>query len=157
MEKEKKMSTLIENKRDAEDFIACNQQFFYDNFYCLAQKYFIGNFILNVCEPLTNTFENNFNQIVTQLLNQKEIKLNIDMCFLKKYQEFEVKLKSINAVMKNSKSSKSSTQKGSNFSSQSESISQNPLSDIKSVATVNLSSNKNNAHIKVLKDNSSKK
>ena len=139
MEKEKRMSTLIENKRDADDFIACNKQFFYDNYFFLAQKHFIGNFIINVCEPLTKTFENNFNQIVMQLLNQKEVRVNIDKCFYKKYQEFEEKLKKINSKMTRSNTS---TQKESKSSSnQSNSKFVNPLSDIRSVMTVNLSKN----------------
>ena len=140
IEKQQRMSTLIENKRDADDFIACNKQFFYDNFYCLAQKYFIGNFITNACEPLAKTFESNFNQIATQLLSQKEIRVNIDKCFWKKYQEFEEKLKGLNSKLPSSKDSNSnSTQKESQSSNQSSSSISNPLSGINSLKTFYLS------------------
>ena len=141
LEKEKKMSTLIENKRDADDFISCNKQFFYDNFYFLAQKYFIGNFITTVCEPLSKTFEDNFNQIVIQLLNQKEIRVNIDKCFWKKYLEFEEKLKGLNSKLPRTNTF---SQKESKSSSQTNSNSSNILSGIKSVMTVNLSKNSSN-------------
>ena len=144
-EKQQRMSTLIENKRDADDFIACNKQFFYDNFYCLAQKYFIGNFITNACEPLAKTFESNFNQIVTQVLNQKEIRVNIDRCFWKKYQEFEAKLKGLNSKLPSSKDSNSnSTQKESLSSNQSSSSISNPLSGINSLKTFYLSKENSN-------------
>ena len=150
LEKEQKMSTLIENKRDADDFIACNKQFFYDNFYYLAQKQFIGNVITTVCEPLSKTFESNFNQIAIQLLNQKEIRVNIDKCFWKKYQEFEEKLKGLNSKLPRAntysqKASNSFNQKESKSSGQSDSKSSNVLSGVKSVMTVNLSKNSSNA------------
>ena len=155
IEKEQRMSTLLENKRDADDFIACNRQFFKDNFYCLAQKHFIGNFIINACEPLTKIFEDNFNQIVSQLLNLKEIRIKIDKCFWTKYLEFEGKLKRVSSVLKNSKISNSSTQKNSS-SITSESNSHNPYSDIKSVTTVMVNSDKNKDQINLLKNNLSK-
>ena len=157
IEKEQKMSTLLENKRDADDFIACNKQFFKDNFYCLAQKHFIGNFITNACEPLSKSFEDNFNQIVSQLLNTKEIRVKIDKCFWTKYQEFEEKLKKLSSILKNSKMSNHSTQKGSSFSNTSDSNAQNPYSDIKSVTTVMLNSDKNKDQVNLLKYNLSKK
>ena len=118
-EKAQRMSTLIENKRDADDFIACNKQFFYDNFYFLAQRCFIGYFITNACEPLTKAFESNFNQIATQLLSQKEIRVNIDKCFWEKYKEFEEKLKGLNSKLPRSNtntSTSTSTQKESQSS-----------------------------------------
>lgn len=155
IEKEQRMSTLLENKRDVDDFIACNRQFFKDNFYCLAQKHFIGNFIINACEPLTKIFEDNFNQIVSQLLNLKEIRIKIDKCFWTKYLEFEGKLKRVSSVLKNSKISNSSTQKNSS-SITSESNSHNPYSDIKSVTTVMVNSDKNKDQINLLKNNLSK-
>lgn len=141
-EKAQRMSTLIENKRDADDFIACNKQFFYDNFYFLAQRCFIGYFITNACEPLTKAFESNFNQIATQLLSQKEIRVNIDKCFWKKYKEFEEKLKGLNSKLPRSNtniSTSTSTQKESQSSNLSFSNASNPLSGQKSFKTVYLS------------------
>ena len=141
-EKAQRMSTLIENKRDADDFIACNKQFFYDNFYFLAQRCFIGYFITNACEPLTKAFESNFNQIATQLLSQKEIRVNIDKCFWEKYKEFEEKLKGLNSKLPRSNtntSTSTSTQKESQSSNLSFSNASNPLSGQKSFKTVYLS------------------
>jgi GTPase SAR1 family protein len=141
-EKAQRMSTLIENKRDADDFIACNKQFFYDNFYFLAQRCFIGYFITNACEPLSKAFESNFNQIATQLLSQKEIRVNIDKCFWKKYKEFEEKLKGLNSKLPRSNtntSTSTSTQKESQSSNLSFSNASNPLSGQKSFKTVYLS------------------
>ena len=141
-EKAQRMSTLIENKRDADDFIACNKQFFYDNFYFLAQRCFIGYFITNACEPLTKAFESNFNQIATQLLSQKEIRVNIDKCFWEKYKEFEGKLKGLNSKLPRSNtntSTSTSTQKESQSSNLSFSNASNPLSGQKSFKTVYLS------------------
>ena len=141
-EKAQRMSTLIENKRDADDFIACNKQFFYDNFYFLAQRCFIGYFITNACEPLSKAFESNFNQIATQLLSQKEIRVNIDKCFWEKYKEFEEKLKGLNSKLPRSNtntSTSTSTQKESQSSNLSFSNASNPLSGQKSFKTVYLS------------------
>jgi GTPase SAR1 family protein len=141
-EKAQRMSTLIENKRDADDFIACNKQFFYDNFYFLAQRCFIGYFITNACEPLSKAFESNFNQIATQLLSQKEIRVNIDKCFWEKYKEFEGKLKGLNSKLPRSNtntSTSTSTQKESQSSNLSFSNASNPLSGQKSFKTVYLS------------------
>ena len=90
-EQELGQPTLMQNKRNGDEFIACNKTFFYDNFYCLAQKYYIGNFITYSCESLTNLFEDSFNKITLNLLNKDEIKILIINCFLKKYHEFEEK------------------------------------------------------------------
>ena len=84
--------TLMHNKRNADDFIVCIKQYLYDNFYCLAQKYYIGNFIIYTYESLTKTFEDNFNQITYDLLNRNEVKVLIEKCFLKKYQQFEERI-----------------------------------------------------------------
>ena len=70
-----------------------------NNFNCLAQKYYIAKFIEKSSDSLTKTFEYNFNNIVLNLLKQNDIKKLIDECFLKKYQEFEEKMKRINITI----------------------------------------------------------
>ena len=66
------------------------------NFYCLAQKYYIGNYIQYACESLAKTFEDSLNNVTNELLQQKDIKILIHKCFLKKYNEFEERMQTIN-------------------------------------------------------------
>ena len=66
------------------------------NFYCLAQKYYIGNYIQYACESLAKTFEDSLNNVTKELLKQKDITILIHKCFLKKYNEFEERMQTIN-------------------------------------------------------------
>ena len=91
-EKKKGKPTLNQNKRSYEDFIETNEEFLGHNFIYLAQKYYIGNFIECICEPLSKTFENILNNIIINLLQKKDIKKLIYECFLKKYKEFEERI-----------------------------------------------------------------
>ena len=147
------VSTLIQNKRNGDEFIMSSKDFLNNNFYCLAQKYYISNFIEKSSDSLTMTFENNFNNIVIELLNQNDIKKQIDECFLKKYQEFEEKMKNINTKITlnpnsfkdnkaNSNSNNNNFQIISDFSINN---SKNFLSDINSVTTIPLPMNKSNS------------
>ena len=141
-EQELGQPTLMQNKRNGDEFIACNKTFFYDNFYCLAQKYYIGNFITYSCESLTNLFEDSFNRLIGDLLNKDEIKILINNCFLKKYHEFEEKIKTQNNLLLIPNNLKASTQFYTNLNGSidlsSNSTKNNPYSDIKSVSTIPL-------------------
>ena len=150
--------TLMHNKRNADDFIVCIKQYLYDNFYCLAQKYYIGNFITYTSESLTKTFEDSFNQIICDLLNRNEVKILIDDCFLKKYHQFEERIiKSQNVLLNQNQfmasphvSTKHSVENKNiypqfssmtgriDLSSNISSIKKNPYSDINSVTTIDL-------------------
>ena len=66
------------------------------NFYCLAQKCYISNYIQYYCEPLAKTFEDSLNNVTDELLQQNDIKNLIHKCFLKKYNEFEGRMQKIN-------------------------------------------------------------
>ena len=141
-EQELGQPTLMQNKRNGDDFIASNKTFFYDKFYCLAQKYYIWNFITYSCESMTNLFEDSFNRIIRDFLNNDEIKNLINNCFLKKYHEFEEKIKTQNNLLLIPNNLKASTQFYTNLNGSidlsSNSTKNNPYSDIKSVSTIPL-------------------
>ena len=95
-EQEKGKPTLIQNKRNLNDFIASNKKFLEDKFFGLSQIYYIGKFIEYSLEPLTKTFEDILNSSICNLIKEKEIKILIDKCYLQKYNEFEERIKSFN-------------------------------------------------------------
>ena len=140
-EQELGQSTLIQNKKNADDFIAGSKEFLNNNFYGFAQKYYIGNFIIKLSEYITSIFEGIFNQNTKDLLNQNEIKILIDKCFLQKYQEFEKRVASLNikkSFHPEKLKHKNSIKDESNIliSNSSSSLQENPLDDINSVITI---------------------
>jgi predicted GTPase len=101
-EKEKNNNILIKNKRALDDFIKTTSQFLEDNFYCLAQKLYISFIIKNIANNLSISFENHLNNLIQNMINDNDIIENISKCFLKKFDDFEVKIKNfkINSPLK---------------------------------------------------------
>ena len=113
-EQEFRMPTLNENKRNVSNFRASNDEFLNYNFYCLAQKYYINNYIQYSCQPLAKTFEDSLNNLIYELLQQNDINNLIHKCFLKKYNEFEGRMKKINNKLTISEKSNSDYSYNSN-------------------------------------------
>ena len=89
-EKDNKINIDIKNKRCLNDFVNSTSKFLNDNFYYLAQKYYIKFVILYYLNQLSTSFEENSNEILNILLNQDYSQNLISDCFLKKFEEFEV-------------------------------------------------------------------
>ena len=96
-EQELDKSTLMQNKRNVSNFISDSNEFLNNNYYCMAQMYYVGKFIEIYSEPLSKIFEDYFNSIINQLLKKSEVKALIANCFLKKFQEFEERINSLNS------------------------------------------------------------
>ena len=79
----------IKNKRCLNDFVNSSSNFLNDNFYYLAQKYYIRHVILNYLRKFSISFEQNLNKKLDNLFVQKDIQDLISECFLKKFEEFE--------------------------------------------------------------------
>ena len=80
----------IKNKRCLNDFVNSSSNFLNKNFYYLAQKYYIKHVIIVYLKKLSNSFEDNLNTIIDNLLIQDYSQNLISDCFLKKFEEFEV-------------------------------------------------------------------
>ncbi len=90
-EKETKKNILNENRRTHKDFIETTKNFLEKNFnyngqllyiiYLINQKYFIQN------------LKDNLNGLTEKLLEQNDIKKLISDCFIKKFEQFENKIK----------------------------------------------------------------
>ena len=93
IEKEQKKAVSSENKRNHSDFINTTRQFLVDNLNFVSQKNY-GDFIIkNVCDKLSESFELNINNDILILLKQKDIKNEINNSFLKKFNDFEKRIK----------------------------------------------------------------
>ena len=89
-EKDNKININIKNKKCLNDFVNSTSNFLDNNFYYLAQKYYIKHVILFYLNKLSNSFEDNLNEILNNLLNKDYSQNLISDCFLKKFEEFEV-------------------------------------------------------------------
>ena len=83
----------IQNKRRLQDFIENSRQFLCDNFYYIAQVYFIPTYINKVCIFLSDSFEKNINKLLKEILSENDIDELISKCFLNKFSEFEKRVK----------------------------------------------------------------
>ena len=92
IEKKKGMSTLIQNKRDLEDFSKQNSKFLSDNFIILAQKYYIYFILQKSCIEFSNLCEQQFNNLIIQILRHPNIGNKINHLFQQRFKEFEVKI-----------------------------------------------------------------
>ena len=89
-EKDNEININIKNKRCLNDFVNSSSNFLNKNFYYLAQKYYIKHVIIVYLKKLSNSFEDNLNTIIDNLLIQDYSQNLISDCFLKKFEEFEV-------------------------------------------------------------------
>ena len=97
---EKKLGkpTLMENKRDFNDFYLTNKKFLQDNLFFIAQKYYMFYIFHNTCENISNIFNESFDNIVHDLLNQSFCKEQISKLFLKRFNDFELKIAKKNLI-----------------------------------------------------------
>jgi energy-coupling factor transporter ATP-binding protein EcfA2 len=91
----------IKNKRCLDDFVNSSSNFLNDNFYYLAQKYYIRHVILNYLRKFSISFEKYLNEMIGSLFVQKDIQDSISECFLKKFEEFENNIKNEYFFMNN--------------------------------------------------------
>ena len=91
----------IKNKRCLNDFVNSSSNFLNDNFYYLAQKYYIRHVILNYLRKFSISFEKYLNEMIGSLFVQKDIQDSISECFLKKFEEFENNIKNEYFFMNN--------------------------------------------------------
>ena len=82
----------VKNKRNLKAFKETVTSFLNYNFYYLAQKYCIGSIIENINYIISDIFIDNIQKIVNNLISLKEIKVEINECFFRKFQEFEEKV-----------------------------------------------------------------
>ena len=92
-EKESGNTLKMENRRTHKDFIDSTTKFLNDNFYYLAQKYYISYIIQNICNLLSESFEDNLNDIINKLMNQNDVKTSKNNCLLIKFNQFEESIK----------------------------------------------------------------
>ena len=59
----------------------------------MAQKLYISFVIKNIANNLSISFENHLNNLIQSVINDNDIIENISKCFLKKFDDFEVKIK----------------------------------------------------------------
>ena len=90
---ENKKNIYSKNKRSLDGFIKTTSQFLQDNFYYLAQKLYISYIIKNLSNNLSISFEKLLNNLIQNIINNDDIIENISKCFLKKFDDFEVKIK----------------------------------------------------------------
>ena len=83
----------IENKRALEGFRKTTLKFLQDNFYCLAQKLYISFIIRNINNRISLSFENYLNNLITNIIKHEDIIENINKCFIKKFDDFELRIK----------------------------------------------------------------
>ena len=67
-EKDNEININIKNKRCLNDFVNSSSNFLNKNFYYLAQKYYIKHVITVYLKKLSNSFEDNLNTIIDNLL-----------------------------------------------------------------------------------------
>ena len=79
----------MSNKRNYKNFIMTSEKFLIDNFNYFCFKIYIYFAITNICEHLSENFEQELNRIIAQLMNTNEIQENIGECFHKKFEDFK--------------------------------------------------------------------
>ena len=89
MEKNRKNNVEIINKRNYTDFINTTSKFLIDNFNAFASKFYVFFVNTNIIDKLSTDFEKEFNNIVENLMKNKEIENALINCFMKKYSDFE--------------------------------------------------------------------
>ena len=82
----------IENKRCLNDFIKTTTNFLNDNYYFLAQLYFINLILTNYGVSLTENFKNNARHIIENQIKTNKIQDLINKCFMIKFDEFEQRI-----------------------------------------------------------------
>ena len=98
VEKNNDGNLLIKNRRNLDDFRKSTLKFLEDNFYCTAQKHYVNYIIQNMANNLTKSFENSLNDLIVNLIHRNDIMEQIGKCFLKKFDDFESRIKNQNTI-----------------------------------------------------------
>ena len=88
-EKEYKIAVEYINKRNYLDFMNTTKKFLEDNFNYFSSKYYIYYIINTIFEQISTNFENELNNILTNLMYSNEIQKQITQIFMVKFNEFE--------------------------------------------------------------------
>ena len=92
IEKTNDIHIYTKNKRLLDDFKNTSTKFFQDNFYCIAQKYYIRYIVQNISNNLSICFEKHLNELIENIIGHNDIMNQIGECFLKKFADFEERI-----------------------------------------------------------------
>ena len=92
IQKQKNKEIKLQNKKTIKEFSEIITNFLNNNFYYLAQVYYIFNIIPQYCPSLSKSFEKHLNQLTKALLNNSRVKERINECFLNKFRHFQRKV-----------------------------------------------------------------
>ena len=91
-EKNNNKNIKLNNKRCLQQFRDTSSDFLNNNYYYTAQAYYLHQNIIGNYRNFTQTLERNINALTNNLLSQNIMQNLITECFLKKFEEFELKV-----------------------------------------------------------------
>ena len=91
-EKNNNKNIQLNNKRCLQQFRDTSSDFLNNNYYYTAQAYYLHQNIIGNYRNFTQTLERNINALTKNLLSQNIMQNLITECFLKKFEEFELKV-----------------------------------------------------------------
>ena len=89
IQKQKNKEIKLMNKKTIKEFSEMISNFLNQNFYYLAQVYYIYNIIPQYYPNLAKCFERTINNLTRILLNNSRIKERINECFVNKFKQFQ--------------------------------------------------------------------
>ena len=89
IQKQKNKEIKLMNKKTIKEFSETTSNFLNQNFYYLAQVYYIYNIIPQYYPNLAKCFERTINNLTRILLNNSRIKERINECFVNKFKQFQ--------------------------------------------------------------------
>ena len=101
VEKNNDGNLFIKNRRNLDDFRKSTVKFLEDNFYCTAQKHYVNYIFQNITNNLTGAFEKALNNIIMNLIQRNDIIEQIGKCFIKKFDDFESRIKNQKSISYN--------------------------------------------------------
>ena len=100
-EKESMKAVEMANKRNFNDFVDTSRKFLFDNFNYFSLKYYIHFVVTKISIKLSDSFVKELNAIVENLMKKDEIQEQIKQVFMKKFDDFEKRVKSDLSYPKN--------------------------------------------------------
>lgn len=100
-EKESMKAVEMTNKRNFNDFVDTSRKFLFDNFNYFSLKYYIHFVVTKISIKLSDSFVKELNAIVENLMYKDEIQEQIKQVFMKKFNDFEKRVKSNLSYPKN--------------------------------------------------------
>ncbi len=92
IQKQKNKEIKLQNKKTIKEFSEIITNFLNQNFYYLAQIYYIYNIIPQYCPYLSQCLEKHLNALTKKLLNNSRVKDRINDCFVNKFRQFQKKV-----------------------------------------------------------------